>query len=152
MLTVKSIRHPNMSHSREEMQMNQNDQSTVEALHKVTLTIAPEPPDADNATPTTVTLIAGVGVDGLTPIEQELIGRSVGDTLSVDLTSGCWEAVMGPIPSLPKTAWAHEAPQRITVTIMATQPADPREVIKEMAFSSGGCGCSDGCDCGCGGH
>ncbi len=131
------------------MQMNPNDHSTVEALHKVTLALLPTPSTTDNTAPTTVTLIVGLGVDGLTPIEQQLIGRIVGDTFSVDLTSGCWEAAMAPIPSPPKMAWAHETPQSVTVTITATQPADPREVIKEMAFSSGGCGCGGGGDCGC---
>lgn len=136
------------------MQMNPNDHSTIEAFHKVTLTLAPTPPASDNAAPTTVELIVGLGVDGLTPIEQQLIGRSVNDTFSVDLNSGCWEAAMAPIPSLSKTAWAHEAPQRVIVTITATQPADPREVIKEMAFMTerNGCDCGGGGGCGCGGH
>lgn len=131
--------------------MNQNNQSTIEALHKVTLTLAPEPPAADNTVPITTAVIVGLGVSGLTPIEQQLIGRNVGDTFTIDLTSGCWEAIMAPIPSLPKTAWGNEAPQSVIITIAATQPAEPREVVKEMA-SSGGCGCGGGCDCGCGGH
>lgn len=132
--------------------MNQMNQSTIEALHKVTLTLTPVPPATDNAVPTTVELIVGLGVDGLRPIEQQLIGLGVGDTFSVDLSSGCWEAAMAPIPLLPETTWAHETPQSVTVTIAATQPADPRDVIKEMAFQSGQCGCGGGGDCDCCGH
>ena len=130
--------------------MNPNNQTTIEPLHKVTLTLAPEPSAVDNAA--TVTLIVGLGVEGLTSIEQQLIGRSVGDTFSVDLTSGCWESAMAPIPSLPKIACDHEVLQQVTITIKATQPATPREVVKEMAFmiERNGCGCGGGCDCGCG--
>lgn len=133
--------------------MNSNNQATIEPLHKVTLTLTPEPPTAENEEPTTVALIVGLGLEGPTPFEQKLIGCEVGHTFSVDLSAGCWDSTMAPIPVLPKTAWGHKLPQSVTVTITATHLADPRDVVKEMAFSAGGCNCDGGgCDCGCGGH
>ena len=128
--------------------MDPQNQPTVEPLHKVTLVLTPEP--SDDLTPMTATLIVGLGAAGLTSIEQQLVGRGIGDAFTVDLTSGCWEAVMAPISVPFKSVWIDGAPQRVTVTIKATQPADPKEVIKEMALSSGGCGCGGGCDCDCG--
>ena len=130
--------------------MNPGNPETVEAMQKVTLTLTPIAIANQNNAPVTVELIVGLGVSGPTPFEQQLIGRGVGESFTVDLTSGCWEATMAPIPWMPTTVWTDKPPKRVTVTIQTTQLADPREIVKQMAYSSGGCG--GGCDCGCDGH
>jgi hypothetical protein len=86
--------------------------------------------------------ILGIGPKGYSPFECKLLGRSVGDSVTVQLEPNqlgeFFEHLNVPLPFIPeglKTLFIH-------VQIISTAPADPREVIKKIAEMTH---CSTGC-------
>jgi hypothetical protein len=103
---------------------------------------------AAEAAETEASLIFGIGVDGVTPFETLLFGKTVGERLDVSIEKGCPEDFFGHLtrellPSLRMTP-----PFRLNVTIRAIETAESREVVQALAKTAGDCG--GDCDCGCG--
>ncbi|GBC61638.1 hypothetical protein DENIS_2600 [Desulfonema ishimotonii] len=119
----------------------------VENLKKITLMVeAGKTAEMMNLTPQPVSyaFIFGIGKEGLTPFEYELVDKAVGDTVAISVlheeTGTFFEHI-----ALPLTG---DMPERLHVraTIDQVETPEGREVIQAMASLSGDCGC------GCGGH
>jgi len=93
-------------------------------------------------------LIFGIGVDGLTPFEKQLFGKSAGDRLELTIEEGCLEDVFGHLRCMLFDRLQPRPPFNLNVTIRSIENAESREIVKALARLAGGCG--DGCDCGCG--
>lgn len=123
----------------------------IQPLDKVQLALyaKPQQPDAlsENAAETPLTIIVGLGVDGLTPFEQQLMGKVPGEETKVAVQPGTAMRMFGHLqcdlaPHLPATP-----PFEMCARILTVTKADNSEVIKAMARMNA---CGGNCDCGCG--
>ncbi len=122
----------------------------VENLKKITLSFqAGTFPDVMDLTPKhpVFSFIFGLGPEGMTPFEYELLEKSEGEEILFQLKKGTlnrfFEHLIPPIWDLFDGREEISLNARIT----AVEKAENREVVKAMAemASHGG-----GCDCGCG--
>ena len=118
--------------------------STIENLHKVSLTIK----DENNPSGSLFEFIYGVGAQGITPFEKALFGKGIGDQVQFDISPADYCETIGhlELPLFKQTGIMK--PISLQVTIDAIAKASDQEVVKAMA--AGG-SCSD-CGCGCGNH
>ncbi|MBN2332411.1 MAG: hypothetical protein JXO49_12555 [Deltaproteobacteria bacterium] len=126
----------------------------VEVLQKVILSLIVKKNEDDEGLPVTVPLefIVSLGSKGLTPFEQDLMGKVVGDTFMIRLSrerlAPYFQHLMLPRLPLP----ASQEIFYLQVHVDAVGPASQREIIKGMAMMAG-CGHhGDDGDCGCGSH
>lgn len=116
---------------------------TIENLMKVSVTI-----DANDAIGVPFKFIFGVGPAGITPFEKALFGKSVGDSIHLDIAPTEYCQTVGHLELPLREQAGIMTPAHLRVTVTDIVRAQDREVVKAMA--SGG-SCSD-CGCGCGGH
>lgn len=121
---------------------------TVENLMKVSVNIDANPPSTENAKSVPFEFIFGVGSEGVTPFEKALFGKSVGDSIQLDIAPTEYCQTVGHLELPLREQSGIMAPTHVQVTVTDIVRAQDREVVKAMA--AGG-GCSD-CGCGCGGH
>lgn len=103
--------------------------------------------------PIPVEFIIGLGQEGFTPFEFQLLNRQQGDQLAFnaerDQLHEFFHPVCIPVPSLPDT----RGPLHFKVRIERVTTPENREIIKQMAriadCGDGHCG-DQGCGCGCG--
>jgi len=121
---------------------------TIENLMKVTLDITADGETKPNDQTAVFEFIYGVGVEGITPFEKVLFGKSVGDRVRVDIGPADYRETIGHLeqPLFKQTGIA--AATCLEAAVAGIAKARDHEVVKAMA--SGG-SCSD-CGCGCGGH
>lgn len=130
--------------------MNQNNQK-IDHLKKVSVCLkAAAPEDATEFGPAGhgFEFIYGLGIDGLTPFEFELAGKSAGDEIEFRVKREKLGETFGHItpsfPSLPE-----KAPELyIRAKIDKVAQAENSEVVRFLAKATS-CGCD--CDC-CGDH
>ncbi len=127
---------------------------TVEALKKVGVTVsAGSRPGKSDLTggPAAMDFIFGLGVEGLTPFEYSLAGKSPGDAVQVPVAPGEMAKTFchlnGRLPPMSKATGTFY----VTARVDTVAPADSREVVQAMALMSQ-CGGEEGCGCGCGAH
>ncbi len=117
---------------------------TIDNLMKVSLKLE----TAGQTATVPFEFIYGLGVDGVTPFEKALFGKTLGDEVSFDLSPGDFCSTMGhlELPFVKQTGILK--PVSFRVTIDAIAKATDHEVVKAMA-AGGSCG---DCGCGCSGH
>jgi hypothetical protein len=123
----------------------------VENLKKITLEIqagtAPENMDLTPQTPQ-FSFIFGLGPEGMTPFEYELVDKTQNDEVQLQLQEASlntfFEHLNPPIWDLMQD----RDEIYLSVKIAGIENADNREVVKAMADMAGHGG--GGCDCGCG--
>jgi hypothetical protein len=123
----------------------------VENLKKITVTIqAGTEPDDMKLTPQTpqFSFIFGLGPEGMTPFEYELVDKTQNDEVQLHLQEASlttfFEHLNPPIWDLMQD----RDEIYLSVKIAGIENADNREVVKAMADMAGHGG--GGCDCGCG--
>lgn len=122
---------------------------TVDHLDKVGLRLTFSPMQEGSAVEEIETsLILGIGIEGLAPIEKMLVGKTVGQRIEMPVQNGCADTYFGHLGPAFCRQISSEAPFHMQATILSIQRAEGREVVKAMASLSAGCG--GGCDCGCG--
>ena len=128
----------------------------IDNLKKITLSIeagtSQETMDCPVKCPQ-LSFIFGLGPEGMTPFEYELIDRSEGDIVLLHLKKEefCrfFEHLDPPLTDL----FDKHAEIYLKMTIVSVASAEPRDIVKSMAAiasrgeSSDSCGC--GCGCGC---
>ena len=126
----------------------------VANLKKITLSIqAGKMQDTMNLTPKhpEIEFIFGLGPEGMTPFEYELVGKAEGESVLLHLKKedifSFFEHLNPPLKDL----FDDGDDVYLQVKIEAVTPAENREIVKAMADMSahGGAGCD--CGCGCGG-
>lgn len=127
--------------------------TTVQEMKKVKLAILlGDAPEKQNLTdvPVDFEFIYGLGADGLVPFEVALGGKCVGEvvqlTVAADKAPQYFDRLWWPIRQVLSL---HPLPQALFfhLTVLAVGDADNREVVQELARSTGGCGGSCGCGC-----
>jgi hypothetical protein len=93
--------------------------------------------------------IFGLGAEGLVPFERALADRRVGEQISLRLDPRGLQAAFEHLPLPGILLPARAADLFLRVTVVAVEPADQREVIRQLARRSA---CGGDCGCGCGGH
>lgn len=93
--------------------------------------------------------IFGLGAEGLVPFERALADRRVGELISLRLDPRALQAAFEHLPLPGILLPARAADLFLRVTVVAVEPADQREVIRQLARRSA---CGGDCGCGCGGH
>jgi len=123
-------------------------QPTIENLMKVSVNIDTEDASNEAAKGVPFEFIFGVGSEGITPFEKALFGKSVGDSIHLDIAPTEFCQTVGHLELPLREQAGIMTPTRVQVTVTDIVRAQDREVVKAMA---GGGSCSD-CGCGCGGH
>jgi len=125
-----------------------NTKTTVKNLTKVSLNITADEDTKPNDQTVVFEFIYGVGVEGITPFEKALFGKSVGDHVRVDIGPADYRETVGhlELPLFKQIGIAKAT--CLQATIAGIAKARDHEVVKAMASGSS---CSD-CGCGCGGH
>jgi len=124
----------------------------IENLKKITLSIqAGMSQNTMNLTPKypKVEFIFGLGLEGMTPFEYELAGRTEGESILLHLKKedfySFFEHLNPPITDL----FDGRDDVYLKVNIDVVTPAENREIVKAMAdlAAHGGAGCDCGCGC-----
>lgn len=126
------------------------DRHPIEPLKKITLEISAgkRPSGVELMEPSPVEFIFGLGRTGLTPLERQIEGKTVGHCTSLEVYRSYIPEFFGHIFPFPMKLKIPLDPFYLNIKIASVDTADPREVVKAMAEITA---CS-GCDCGCGGH
>ena len=99
--------------------------------------------------------IFGIASDGMCPLEYQLLHKSVGDRLPLNLSRVEASRIFAHLyrPILIALS-LYEVPETLDLLIIisAVEDANPREVVRAMAQASESEGCGGDCGCGCGGH
>ncbi|MFO7932314.1 MAG: hypothetical protein ACQETG_08970 [Thermodesulfobacteriota bacterium] len=126
------------------------DRQAIEPLKKVTLQISAgkRPSGQELMGPEQMDFIFGLGRTGLTPLERQVEGKTVGHCTSLEIYRSYIPEFFGHIFPFPMKLKIPLDPFYINMKVLSVDSADPREVVSAMAEITA---CS-GCDCGCGGH
>lgn len=126
------------------------DRKPIEPLKKVTLQISAgkRPSGLELMDPEPVEFIFGLGRTGLTPLERQIEGKTVGHSASLEVYRSYIPEFFGHIFPFPMKLRIPLDPFYLNMKVVSVDSADPREVVQAMAEITA---CS-GCDCGCGGH
>ncbi len=126
------------------------DRQPIEPLKKIGLHISAgkRPSGMELMEPEPVEFIFGLGRTGLTPLERQIEGKSVGHCISLEVYRSYIPEFFGHIFPFPMRLKIPLDPFYLNMKIVSVDPAEPREVVSAMAEIAA---CS-GCDCGCGGH
>lgn len=125
--------------------------NSVAPLDKVTLRVQVGSGDKTAPLPSAgseVSFICGIGPTGLSPFEQMLCDRPVGDRFSLPIENGTEEVLFGHLSCMMSRPDGLPTPCELDITILSAAVAESRDVVKAMAQMTGGCG--GDCDCGCG--
>ena len=133
----------------EEMGMNEQNEK-IDGLKKVSFSIEagrnPESMDLSSE-PLVFQMVVGLGTDGYTPFEYELLGKETDDMIQMEIRGGNLREIFGHLDvPLPKKARALSS-FSLKATVRGVETANPTEVVRAMARNVGGCGG----DC-CGNH
>ncbi|MDA8139889.1 MAG: hypothetical protein M0036_14665 [Desulfobacteraceae bacterium] len=129
------------------------DLKTIGPLDKVTLQlrISSTPTQPEEELPTIKSsFIYGIGVQGVTPFEKLLFGKTVGDQIDLTIEQGCQHAFLGHLGHALLSQNQFKQPVHLNVTVLSVLDAESHEVVKAMAQLVEGCGGSCDCGCGCG--
>lgn len=126
------------------------DRQAIEPLKKVTLQLSAgkRPSGQELMEPEQMDFIFGLGRTGLTPLERQIEGKTVGHCSSLEIYRSYIPEFFGHIFPFPMKLKIPLDPFYINMKVLSVDSADPREVVSAMAEITA---CS-GCDCGCGGH
>lgn len=112
----------------------------VENLSKVTVEFCGQ---GSGMEPGRLEWIVGLGVEGLTPFENSLLGKQAGEEIEIrtkDVDTAC---AFGPLAC--RIAPFASAPDGVIVArVVGVTPAESREVVKGLAERAA---CGGGCDC-----
>ena len=138
--------------------MNPSSRERITNLKKVTLHLeAGQTAETMDVTPEPleVQFIFGIGSQGYSPFEYELVEKKVGDTLLIPVTLAGAQRLF---EHLTRSVLQHlKLPEHfhLKIRVAGVDAADNREVVRAMAAmaegDAGGCGCGGGVGCGCGG-
>lgn len=115
--------------------MNQNTE-TVAYLKKIDLQVeageTPENMDLSSE-PLAFAFIFGIGTNGLAPFEYQLADKTVGETITMEITGSDTHSVFQhigvPIPKLPE----HVSSFYLKFRIRKITPAEQRDIIRALA-------------------
>ena len=122
----------------------------IDNLKKITLsvTVGASPQTSDIIDhPESFKFIFGLGVDGLTPFEYALSGKSIGDEVRLQMKTEELNRIFRHITPPFVNKLVNRGELFLTAKITAVETADGREVIRAMAEMAE---CGSACDCGCG--
>ena len=98
--------------------------------------------------------IFGIASDGMCPFEFELLHKTVGDRLHLNVPQTEAPRIFAhlylplcialSLSEMPKTL-------DLDIAVSAVSDAEPREVVRAMAQTAEAAGCGGNCGCGCGG-
>ena len=122
--------------------MNEQDQK-IEGLKKVSLSLEAGS-NAENmdlsSEPLVFEMVVGLGTEGYTPFEYELLGKETGDTIQMEITRANLCDLFGHL-DVPLPEKARELGSFfLKATVREVKDADPTEVVRAMARNVGGCG------------
>ena len=122
--------------------MNEQEQK-IEALKKVSLSLEAgnEAEEMDlSSRPIPFEMVVGLGTEGYTPFEYELLGKKAGDTVEVGIMGGNMVEMFGHL-DVPLPEKVQGLPSFfLRATVREVVDADQREVVRAMAGAVGGCG------------
>lgn len=133
--------------------MNDSVPTEVAPLTQATFTLRAATADGEaGPEPETLpqSLIVGLLPSGMTPFENLLLGKSKGESVTIDLTRPELADFFGPLPIAPPPLPGDSGRFTLGVTIVELRRPDAREMVRAMAAQVEGCGGS--CGCGCGDH
>ncbi|MCU0562772.1 MAG: hypothetical protein MUE48_02345 [Desulfobacterales bacterium] len=119
--------------------------ATVAPLMKLTLSLGTETPAAERRE---LAFIFGVGPQGLTPFEQALAGRRVGEEVRFAVAADDAGDFFGHLDSTVRPILGRDETTAFTARIRAVEHPDPREVVRALAEATGHGSCDCGCGCG----
>jgi hypothetical protein len=125
--------------------------NNVENLKQITLSIqAGTSKDTMELTPMypKIEFIFGLGSQGMTPFEYELVGKAEGERVLLHLSNENYYRFFEHLNPFLMDLFKGRHDVYIEVTIDAVTPADNRNIVKAMADMAAHSGI--GCDCGCG--
>jgi hypothetical protein len=126
-----------------------SDLLTVAPLKKIILKLAVSPDaPAGGASCAEVdfAFVFGIGTQGLSAFEMELMGKHPGDRMHLHVSTAQMEDYFEHLClSLLKTLKT-DPPFELDLTIREVSPVSERELIKAMAQKDGDGGCGCGCD------
>ena len=107
-----------------------------------TMNLSPKYPELD--------FIFGLGSEGMTPFEYELVEKDEGESVLIHLKKALFYGFFGHINPPLLDLFDGRNDVYLKVKIEAATPADQREIVKAMAClaAHGGAGCDCGCGCG----
>lgn len=123
----------------------------VKVLEKVNLLLSVrgvEEIEPENCQDWPLSFIYGLGAEGLTPFEQDLADKSVGERLLIRLSTARLQGYFHALKLPPLPIPAKQEIFFLQVRITGIEPVSQRELIREMAATTG-CSHDDG---GCCGH
>ena len=122
--------------------MNEQDQK-IKALKKVSLflEVGSEAEEMDlTSKPLPFEMVVGLGTEGYTPFEFELLGKKAGDTVEVGIMGGNLVEMFGhldvPLPEKARGLGSFF----VRATVCQVKDAEQTEVVRAMARTVGGCG------------
>ncbi|MFW6011384.1 MAG: hypothetical protein ACOC8Q_02630 [Desulfosalsimonas sp.] len=126
------------------------DRQPIEPLKKVTLQISAgkRPSGKELMEPERMNFIFGLGRTGLTPLERQIEGKTVGHSTSLEVYRSYIPEFFGHIFPFPMKLKIPLDPFYLNMKVIEVDSANPREVVSAMAEITA----CRGCDCGCGGH
>jgi len=132
--------------------MQTQEQRVVGPLKEISLSYtAGSAPGTDDYIPSPETLrfVFGLGVDGLTPFEAELEGRSVGEQVRCRVDRNRVLEVFGHILNEMGPLPIHKDQFYLNVQVDEIGEVDSRKLVQALAATTS---CGGDCGCGCGGH
>ena len=124
----------------------------VEGLKKVTLLLEAGTHDKKmdlTPEPASFELVVGVGPEGYTTFEYELLDKKVGDILHLEVQGWRFDEMFGRLAvPLPENVRRMDV-FFMKVTVYSIEDADQTEIVRAMAGRVGDCGGGGGC---CGNH
>lgn len=130
-----------------------NDSLAIAPLTKVKLDLCvlSEAHEDDTATPRLeFSFVFGIGTQGLTAFERDLVGKHCGDSTTLHVGGarllGYFEHLLSPLLKAVET----DPPFDLHFIVQDVSHVSARELVHALAKIGGDGGC--GCDCGCGGN
>ncbi len=122
---------------------------SISPLTKVSLelSVSVDPPTGQHPEPTTdFSFVFGIGTQGLSPFEMELLGKQPGDHMRMRVGAGqaaeYFEHLLGPLLKSLDT----EPPLDFNLEVQAVSRVSDRELVQALAQKGGEGGCGCGCD------
>lgn len=132
--------------------MNSKVAENITPLTRVTLTLQSAPADQQNssdAPPTEFEFICGLGIEGLTGFEMDLMEKKPGDrlTLPVDTHKAAdyFEHLLTPFMQAVNTC----PPFNLFVEVRSVSAVSEKELVHALAHKVDNSSCGDDCSCGC---
>ena len=127
------------------------DSLAIAPLTKVELNLYLAPEAHENETAASrldFSFVCGIGTQGLTAFERDLIGKHPGDSISLQVSAtrplDYFEHLLFPLLKAVQT----NPPFDLNVIVRGVSRVSDRELVHALAKKGG----DDGCGCGCGGN